>query len=188
MSAMTVQDVVARLLAERRDQLAVVTMSAMPFWPAGDRDYRLLGLMGGAASIGLGLALGRPDREVWVIDGDGSVLMQLGVLSAIGGARPPNLTHIVIANGVYAVSGAQPIPTAPDWPQLFRAAGYPRATACADAGQLRAALTDGPKPAGIAAICTPERPTYPPNAFSFSAAGEAARLRTALTALTAEAP
>jgi thiamine pyrophosphate-dependent acetolactate synthase large subunit-like protein len=178
---MRIQDAVATLAELRGDAIAVVTMSALPFWPSGADDYRLLGLMGGAGSIGLGLALGRPDRLVWVIDGDGSLLMQLGVLSAIGGAVPANLTHVVIANGVYAVSGAQPIPRSPDWPSLFLAAGYASAQQCSSLTGLRSVLAmSEPGPRGISVVTSAERPRYPAGAFSHDPAAEAARLRAAL--------
>jgi phosphonopyruvate decarboxylase len=178
---MTIEQAVAVMSAVRGDAVAVVTMSALPWWPAGDNDYRLLGLMGAAGAIGLGLALGRPDRTVWVIDGDGSLLMQLGVLSAIGGAGPPNLTHLVMANNVYAVSGAQPLPRSPDWPALFLAAGYPSACECSTPTELLNVLSH-PKqgPRGIAVITSADRPDYPPGAFSHDPAAEAARLRATL--------
>ena len=66
--------------------------------------------MGGASSLGLGLALARPDRRVIVFDGDGSLLMQLGSLATIAGAAPRNLVHFLFKNGVYHTSGAQGIP------------------------------------------------------------------------------
>ena len=69
-----------------------------------------VGFMGGASSLGLGLALARPERRVIVFDGDGSLLMQLGSLATIAGARPRNLLHLLFKNGVYHTSGSQEIP------------------------------------------------------------------------------
>ena len=66
--------------------------------------------MGGASSLGLGMALARPDRRVLVLDGDGSLLMQLGSLATVAGAAPRNLVHFLFKNGVYHTSGAQGIP------------------------------------------------------------------------------
>ena len=179
---LSVQDACAALHAEREDELCVLTMSAIAFWP--DRradDYRLLGLMGGAASIGLGLALGCPDRGVWVLDGDGSLLMQLGALSAIGDAAPARLVHVVLANGIYAVSGAQPTPGETDWTALFLGAGYADAVTCRSAEEIPGALRRADRgPLGLAIACTGERPAYPPGMFGFSAAAEAQRLRDAL--------
>jgi phosphonopyruvate decarboxylase len=169
--------------AERGDALAVVTMSPLAFWQdARPDDFRLMGTMGAAGSLGLGLALGRPDRRVWVLDGDGSLLMALGVTSAIAGAAPANLTHIVVDNGVYAISGAQPMPTGVDWAALALAAGYRSARACASVEELRAALREpGGGPRMIVARCARERPAYPPGVFQgLDPGAEAARVRAAL--------
>src|SRR5207302_1751441 len=75
-----------------------------------DLSAGCVGFMGGASSLGLGLALARPERRVFVFDGDGSLLMQLGSLATIAGARPRNLVHLLFKNGVYHTSGAQEIP------------------------------------------------------------------------------
>jgi phosphonopyruvate decarboxylase len=66
--------------------------------------------MSQAPSLGLGLALARPDLRVIVANGDGSMLMNLGSLVTITAAAPPNLVVIVFSNGVYEVTGAQPTP------------------------------------------------------------------------------
>ena len=63
-----------------------------------------------ASTIGLGIALAQPARKVIVVDGDGSLLMQLGSLVTIAGAAPANLFHFVFENGVYETSGSQPLP------------------------------------------------------------------------------
>ena len=73
-------------------------------------DFPMMGCMGKASSIGLGLALARPKRKVLVLDGDGSLLMNLGSLVTIGNKAPENLYHFVFENGVYAVTGGQPVP------------------------------------------------------------------------------
>jgi phosphonopyruvate decarboxylase len=187
---MRVEEAVGIIAAERGDALAVLTMSALALWTdVREDDYRLLGLMGGAGSIGLGLALGRPERTVMVVDGDGSLLMALGVLAAIADAAPANLVHVVIDNGVYAVSGAQPTPGTRDWVGLFTAAGYRDAAACATPRELRAALSrHGAGPRGIAVRCSAERPAYPAGAFSFDPAHEAARVRAALAAGRGQPP
>ena len=61
--------------------------------------------MGKASSVGLGLSLARPDKKVIVIDGDGSLLMNLGTLVTIADQAPGNLYHVVLDNGVYAITG-----------------------------------------------------------------------------------
>ena len=114
--------------ARRGDALAVITMTTIFAWPDDDPGptIRCAPLMGGASSIGLGLALGRPDRTVIVCDGDGSLLMQLGTLATIAGAAPPNLVHVVFDNGVlYEGGGRLPVATtAVDFCGLAAAAGY----------------------------------------------------------------
>jgi thiamine pyrophosphate-dependent acetolactate synthase large subunit-like protein len=161
--------------------IVVVTMSALPYWPADDADYRLVNLMGSAGAIGLGLALGRPDRPVWVIDGDGSLLMQLGVLAAIGAAAPAGFAHLVIANGVYAISGEQPTPGPASWPQLFQGAGFPSVVECRTGEEIERALSHSSEgPLGIAIVCDPARPQFPAGAFDVDPAGEARRVRSTL--------
>lgn len=73
-------------------------------------DLPITGAMGKASSLALGLALARPDRKIVVLDGDGSLLMNLGTLATISNKAPENLYHFVFENGVYAVTGGQPIP------------------------------------------------------------------------------
>src|SRR5436305_13524905 len=87
---------------------------AYDLFAAGDRpaNFYTWGSMGMASSIGLGLALARPDLRVFVVDGDGSLLMNLGSLATIGLLQPSNLVVIVMDNGEYATTGGQPTPTA----------------------------------------------------------------------------
>lgn len=70
-------------------------------------NFYMIGSMGLASSIALGVALNRPDRRVVVFDGDGNVLMNLGALALIGATRPANLVHIVFDNEVYGSTGNQ---------------------------------------------------------------------------------
>ena len=103
----------ATLLAGRGDDLLVVPGLGSTCWDlaaAGDNDrnFYLWGAMGGAAMIGLGLALAQPDRRVAVITGDGEMLMGMGALATIGIQRPPNLAVVVFDNGVYGETGMQP--------------------------------------------------------------------------------
>jgi len=103
----------ARLVADRGDDLLVVPGLGSTTWDlaaAGDNDrnFYLWGAMGGAAMIGLGLALAQPDKRVAVITGDGEMLMGLGSLATIGIQRPANLAVIVFDNGVYGETGMQP--------------------------------------------------------------------------------
>jgi hypothetical protein len=181
---MTIADACAVLSDERDDAIAVLTMSPIAFWPdVRDDDYRLMGLMGGAAGIGLGLALGLPERPIWVLDGDGSLLMQLGVVAAIADAAPPNLTHIVFDNGTYAISGAQPTPAPADWEGVFRSAGYADSVTCNTPEEIQAAVADGEiaGPRAIVIRCSGRRPDYPAGAFAVNPRQEAHGLRAALS-------
>jgi thiamine pyrophosphate-dependent acetolactate synthase large subunit-like protein len=103
----------ATLLENRGDDLLVVPGLGSTAWDAAaagdnDRNFYLWGAMGGAAMIGLGLALAQPGRRVAVITGDGEMLMGLGSLATIGTQRPRNLAVIVFDNGVYGETGMQP--------------------------------------------------------------------------------
>ncbi len=72
-----------------------------------NENFYMIGSMGLASSIGLGLALARPDKKVVVIDGDGSLLMNMGSLVTVFATNPSNLTWIVIDNGAYGSTGNQ---------------------------------------------------------------------------------
>ena len=106
------RDVVRRLLADRGDNLAVVAglgSSAYDVAAAGGHplDFCLWGAMGGAAMIGLGLAIARPELHVAVITGDGEALMGMGALATIGARKPANLTIVVLDNALYGETGGQ---------------------------------------------------------------------------------
>jgi thiamine pyrophosphate-dependent acetolactate synthase large subunit-like protein len=94
---------------------------------AGDRpqNFYMLGSMGMAVPIGLGVALAQPERQVIVLDGDGSLLMNLGCLSTIGMVAPANLTVIIWDNGAYQMTGGQATATAAttDLVQVAQASG-----------------------------------------------------------------
>ena len=83
-------------------------------WAAGQRpqNFYMLGSMGLAFPIALGVAIAQPQRRVIALEGDGSLLMQLGCLSTIASLGPSNLTLIVMDNGIYQITGGQPTPAA----------------------------------------------------------------------------
>ena len=89
-------------------------------------NYLSHGAMGLASSHALGLALGRPDKRVIVLDGDGSLLMNLGTLVTVAEAAPKNLYHFVMENGTYEANGGHPIPGrgAASFAGLARSAGH----------------------------------------------------------------
>lgn len=103
---------VARLMRGIPDALVVTGLGSPAYdvFAAGDRDanFYLWGAMGGAAPMGLGLALAQPGRPVVVITGDGEMLMGMGSLATVGAQRPGNLTIVVLDNGHYGETGMQP--------------------------------------------------------------------------------
>lgn len=139
-------DAVALIADCKDDGISVTIMrSVLPWHEAGaaaERHIDCTGCMGGAGGLGLGLALAQPDRRVFVLDGDGSLLMQLGTLASIAGAAPANLYHFVLVNRVYETSGQQPIPggDAVDFAGLARSAGYKQSENFRDLAVLRERL------------------------------------------------
>jgi thiamine pyrophosphate-dependent acetolactate synthase large subunit-like protein len=118
---------------------------AYDLFAAGDRpqNFYTWGSMGVASSIGLGLALARPDLRVFVLDGDGSLLMNLGSLATIGLLQTPNLALIVMDNEEYATTGGQQTPTArgADLAAAARAMHIAGAVTVRTEADLRTALT-----------------------------------------------
>lgn len=102
---------VAQLIAGMPDALIVTGLGSAAYdvYAAGDRDknYYLWGAMGGSTSIGLGLALARPEQSVVVITGDGEQLMGIGSLGTIGAKQPKNLSIVVLDNGHFGETGMQ---------------------------------------------------------------------------------
>jgi phosphonopyruvate decarboxylase len=128
-----------RVLARARtDEIVVLSESTRQDWPPistrPELDIAITGSMGKASSFGLGVALARPDRSVWVLDTDGALLMNLGSLVTIARARPANLLHVVYDNNAYDTTGGQPTPGADiaDFKGFALAAGYAEARAYDD--------------------------------------------------------
>lgn len=125
--------VIQQLLAGRGDLIVVAGLgaSAWDVAAAGDHplDFPLWGAMGGAAMVGLGLALAQPDRRVVVFTGDGEQLMGLGALATIAVQRPRNLGIVVLDNERYGETGQQPTHTASgvDLAAVAQACGFPHA-------------------------------------------------------------
>ena len=118
-----------RVLARHvTDEVLVSTYSSAVDWlNLGERtlNYFSVGAMGLDSSHALGLALGRPNKRIICMQGDGSLLMNLGCLVTIAAAAPKNLVHIVVQNGTYEANGGHPIPnTEVEFAAMARAAGY----------------------------------------------------------------
>ncbi len=132
------RDLCFQILARHvRDEIVVPVYQAAQEWHAIRPDHALtcysIGAMGQASSVALGLALARPDKRVIVLDGDGSLLMNLGTLVTIASQKPANLLHFVCENGSYEANGGHPIPGRDriDFAAFARAAGYPTTDAIA---------------------------------------------------------
>lgn len=108
-------------------------------------QFCMAGSMGCALSLGLGLALTRPELRVVVLDGDGALLMRLGSLATAGMLRPPNLVHVLLDNRCHDSTGGQPTASSGvDWCALASACGYPEVTRLARPEELVGWLGGGP--------------------------------------------
>ncbi|MBQ7520371.1 MAG: phosphonopyruvate decarboxylase, partial [Clostridia bacterium] len=96
-------------------------------------DFLTVGSMGHSSSIALGVALHRPEKRVWCIDGDGAALMHMGAMAVIGAQKPRNLIHIIINNCAHETVGGMPTAAdSTDLPGVARACGYPYAVRVED--------------------------------------------------------
>lgn len=133
---------VVRILRDRGDALVVTGLGNPSFdvMAAGDTpaNFYLWGAMGGAAMVGLGIALAQPSRRVIVITGDGESLMGLGALATIAVERPANLSIVVLDNEFYAETGMQVTHTGRgvDLAGIARAAGFAQADVARTAQEL----------------------------------------------------
>src|SRR5687768_7440401 len=115
----------------RTDQIVVTTMGTAREWPRISRhplDFHFVpSSMGQAPALGLGLALAQPQRGVLVLNGDGCVLLNPGVLATITASRATHLAVIVFDNGIYEVAGGQKTAAAVgcvDYPAMARSMGF----------------------------------------------------------------
>ena len=136
--AMPLRDALRVLQGARQDRdIVVAAMGAAREWLALENhplDWIFVpSSMGQATSLGLGMALARPDRRVIVLNGDGGMLMNLGSLVTITAQAPANLVTLLFDNGAYEVTGAQPTPSTPtargngdavDFAAMARASGF----------------------------------------------------------------
>jgi phosphonopyruvate decarboxylase len=136
------RDYLAALQCAATDRDIIVSTTgytSRELYALGDKPNQLyiVGAMGCVSSVGLGLALARPDVRVTVLDGDGSALMRMGALAAIGYQRPPNLLHIVLDNGMHESTGGQfTVTSSVDLVAIAAACGYAVATRVDDAAEL----------------------------------------------------
>ena len=173
MTAIDRRDAVRRLLLDRGDLIVVTGLGASTYDVAacGDSplDFPLWGAMGGAAMVGLGVAIAQPTRRVLVVTGDGEMLMGIGSFATIAVERPPNLRIVVLDNERFGETGNQPTHTASgtDLAGVARACGIADVrtiTAPDDLDRLRADLHGGSGPlvAVIKIAAEPEPKALPP--------------------------
>ena len=186
-------DAVDILAKVRSDMLSVVTMQALGPWKARGqadcRNFNVQGSMGSAAAIGLGLALARPDERILVIDGDGSLLMQLASLVSVAEQQPANFYHVVFENGIYETSGGQSVPgrQVANLSAIALASGYRHARTFSSADEMDEGVSsclhlDGPVfislvISGAGVVHFPPNFQQPP-----SAAAQLTNMRSALSA------
>jgi phosphonopyruvate decarboxylase len=149
------------------------------------RNFYMAGSMGHAMGIGLGVALGQPERPVVVLDGDGAVLMHMGTLSSIGHLAPANLLHVVLDNEAYGSTGDQPTTSSStDLAAVALACGYRRAWRCREprelAGAVSAALGERGPALVVAKIDVRSREAAPRVTAGQGLASVAARFRASL--------
>jgi len=147
-------DLTQRLVGQlKRDEAVIGGIGNANFdlWASGQRpqNFYMLGSMGLAIPIALGVAIAQPQRHAIALEGDGSLLMQLGCLATVAMLAPKNLTMVVWDNGIYQITGSQPTPGAAhaDLVAIARGAGLANSAWAADEDDfdrlVAAALHDG---------------------------------------------
>ena len=128
-----------RLVAKLNSEEAVIGgigFTNFDLWASGPRpqNFYMLGSMGLAIPIALGVAIAQPQRHVVALEGDGSLLMQLGCLATVAMRAPTNLTIVVWDNGIYQITGGQPTASASaaDLVAIARGAGIAKSAWAAD--------------------------------------------------------
>ena len=151
-------DLMAVLQKHRGDAVVVPVERANVVWPGistlPQRDLAE-SVMGKGSSLALGVALAQPDTKVIVLDGDGSLLMNLGAVTTIAEMQPQNLYHFVLENGIYATTGGQPIPARGrvSFSGVAREAGYASVYDFDDLEQLAVGLEEVLQASGPVLVC-----------------------------------
>ena len=107
-----------------------------------EKDFLTVGSMGHASMLALGIALEKPERRVWCLDGDGAALMHLGAMAVLGRKKPANLLHVVINNAAHETVGGMPVCEGTlDLSAMAKAVGYEHIFRAEDGDSLDAALS-----------------------------------------------
>lgn len=154
-----------KVLADKLPANALVVTSlgnASYLWAAvhhAPENFYFEDAMGLALPLALGLAVAQPTRPVFVVEGDGAVLMHLGALVTVGAVAPDNLTILLIQNGVHAASGGQALTNAAlDLAELARSAGISRAINVATPQAFASAMGSAPAGAGAQVLVLATEP------------------------------
>ena len=106
-----------------------------------EKDFLTVGSMGHASSIALGIATQKPEKKIWIIDGDGAALMHMGAMAVIGANAPKNIVHIVVNNGSHETVGGMPtVASKIDIVAIAKGCGYPNAVSVGSFEDLDAEL------------------------------------------------
>ncbi len=106
-----------------------------------ERDFLTVGSMGHSSSIALGIALHKPEKRIWCIDGDGAALMHMGSMAVIGSMKPENYVHILLNNGAHESVGGMPtVASKIDFLKIAEACGYQHCVSCSDRNNLKKEL------------------------------------------------
>lgn len=118
-----------------------------------EKDFLTVGSMGHASMIALGIALEKPDRRIWCLDGDGAALMHLGAMAVLGQKKPANLLHVVINNAAHETVGGMPVCQGGlDVSAVAKAVGYEHIFRAEDGDALDAALAAAKACGGLALV------------------------------------
>lgn len=154
-------DLIRRLVARLKNEEAVVGgigHTNFDLWASGQRpqNFYMLGSMGLAPAIALGVAMAQPGRKVFCLEGDGSMIMHLGSLGTIAGVAPRNLAIVLVDNGIYQITGGQETHTShgTDLVAIAAASGIANAEWARDESHFeawidRALAEDGPWLIGV---------------------------------------
>lgn len=155
---MELRDALSVLAQHRGDRVVITTMAAVGVWPElsdTPLDFAYIpSSMGQGPALGLGLALAQPGRGVIVVNGDGSMLMNLGSLVTLAG-NPADVYLLIMDNGLYEVTGGQPLVGAGqvDFAGLARSAGIKRVYEFEALEEWRRGAGEALTGAGPVAIC-----------------------------------
>jgi phosphonopyruvate decarboxylase len=137
---------ISSLAADDTVFLATTGFTGREMYEVDDKpnNFYMVGSMGCVSSLGLGLALARPDLKIVVIDGDGSLLMRMGGSAVLAAYHPANIVHVLLDNNAHDSTGGQKtVSDKIDFPAFAESVGYDRVADVGDLAQLRSSVAEG---------------------------------------------